>query len=395
MEKTTSSSDQKSLAVTIYNQNLALIKDLRVIELPRGEVSLAFKEVSAQIQPETALLKAPGLQVIEQNFEFDLLTPQALLEKYVGQEVTIVRVHPTTGEETREAATVLSTNGGVVLRTADHIEMGIPGRLVFPEVPGNLRDRPTLVLQVDSKSDKRQDVELSYLTGGLSWKADYVAELNKDDDRLDINGWVTLTNESGVTYRQALVQLVAGEVNRVQKPMPEMAMLRAGAVADAAPMPEQEALHIARKVASALQFAWEKHHMLHRDIKPANIMLDPRGAPLRYLKIYNAPLKNLDALEGAPLETLILHTLPELTRLGPVTEAPLKRLEVCNTGVDDLSVLKGMELVTLVFEPYNVKRGISVVRNMESIQRIGVFGTPPMEPDEFWKLYDLGGFKEP
>jgi hypothetical protein len=214
MEKSTSSSDQKSLAVTIYNQNLALIKDLRAIELPRGESSLAFKEVSAQIQPETALLKAPSLRVIEQNFEFDLLTPQALLEKYVGQEVTIIRVHPTTGEETRENATVLSVNGGVVLRTADHIEMGVPGRLVFPDVPGNLRDRPTLVLQVDSKSDDRQDVELSYLTGGLSWQADYVAELNKDDDRLDINGWVTLTNQSGTTYPNAKLQLVAGDVHR-------------------------------------------------------------------------------------------------------------------------------------------------------------------------------------
>lgn len=214
MEQTTSSSDQKSLAVTIYNQNLALIKDLRAIELPKGESSLAFKEVSAQIRPETALLKSDALSVIEQNFEFDLLTPQALLEKYVGQEVTIIRAHPTTGEESREAATVLSVNGGVVLRTADHIEMGIPGRLVFPDVPGNLRDRPTLVLQVDSKSSKKQDVELSYLTGGLQWKADYVAELNKDDNKLDINGWVTLTNQSGTTYPNAKLQLVAGDVHQ-------------------------------------------------------------------------------------------------------------------------------------------------------------------------------------
>ncbi len=214
MENSTSSSDQKHLAVTIYNTNLALIKDLRSIELPKGESSLAFKEVSAQIRPETALLKSDGLSVIEQNFEFDLLTPEALLEKYVGQEVSIVRQHPTTGEETRETATVLSVNNGVVLRTADHIEMGIPGRLVFPDVPGSLRDRPTLVLEVHSQLSQIQDVELSYLTGGLQWKADYVAELNKDDNKLDINGWVTLTNQSGTTYADAKLQLVAGDVHQ-------------------------------------------------------------------------------------------------------------------------------------------------------------------------------------
>ena len=213
-EKVTSLDDQKSISVTIYNQNLALVKDLRAIRLPAGESSLAFREVSARIRPETALLKSRDLNVIEQNFEFDLLTPQALLKKYVGKEVTVVRNHPTTGEESRESAQVLSVNDGVVLRMADHIEMGIPGRLVFPDVPGTLRDRPTLVLHVNSSTDGLQDVELSYLTGGLSWQADYVAELNATDDELDINGWVTLTNRSGTTYPYARLQLVAGDVHQ-------------------------------------------------------------------------------------------------------------------------------------------------------------------------------------
>ena len=213
-EKVTSLDDQKSISVTIYNQNLALVKDLRAIQLPAGESSLAFREVSARIRPETALLKSRNLNVIEQNFEFDLLTPQALLKKYVGKEVTVVRNHPTTGEESRESAQVLSVNDGVVLRMADHIEMGIPGRLVFPDVPGTLRDRPTLVLHVNSSTDGLQDVELSYLTGGLSWQADYVAELNATDDELDINGWVTLTNRSGTTYPDARLQLVAGDVHQ-------------------------------------------------------------------------------------------------------------------------------------------------------------------------------------
>lgn len=213
-EYTTTLADQQGVSVTIYNQDLALIKDRRTISLPKGTNVLAFREVSAKIQPATALLTGKGLSVLEQNFEFDLLTPQALLEKYVGKEVTIIKTHPTTGEETREKATVLSTNSGVVLKTADHIEMGIPGRLVFPDVPDNLRDRPTLTMLVRAETGTPRPVELSYLSSGLGWQADYVAELNVDDSEMDINGWVTLTNKSGATYENADLQLVAGDVHR-------------------------------------------------------------------------------------------------------------------------------------------------------------------------------------
>ena len=223
--------DQDSVAVTIYNQDLALVRDARKISLKPGRQTLAFREVSAKIRPQTALLAAPGLRVLEQNFEYDLLTPQSLLEKYVGQKVTLVKSHPTTGEETEQEATVLSNGSGTVLRVGDHIESGIPGRLIFPAVPVNLRDRPTLTMLVDSKSEEPQPVVLSYLTGGLSWQADYVAELNTDDTALDLNGWVTLKNESGATYENAQLKLVAGDVNRVQERPQSRGMLRVGAVA--------------------------------------------------------------------------------------------------------------------------------------------------------------------
>jgi len=219
-EYTTTLADQQGVSVTIYNQDLALVKDRRTISLPAGENVLAFREVSAQIKPETALLSGGDLDVREQNFEFDLLTPQALLEKYVGQEVTVVRTHPTTGEETREKAKVLSVNDGVVLKLGDHIETGIPGRLVFDQVPENLRDRPTLTMLANSRTAKPQQVELSYLTSGLGWQADYVAELNPTDNALDINGWVTLTNQSGATYRNASLQLVAGDVHQAPPEQP-------------------------------------------------------------------------------------------------------------------------------------------------------------------------------
>lgn len=244
-EKVTTLDDQLGVAVTIYNEDLALVKDRRKITVDQGEGVLAFKEVSARMQPETALLRSPqsdgALRVIEQNFDFDLLTPQKLLDKYVGRSVGIVKVHPTTGEEAIENATVLSTQQGVVLRVGDRIETGPPGRLVFPDVPANLRERPTLVMQLHSDKGGARDVELSYLTGGLSWRADYVAELADNDQSLDLNGWVTLTNASGATYRNAQLQLVAGNVHRA---VPEFAPLRRGqmdvlAQAAEAPMAEE------------------------------------------------------------------------------------------------------------------------------------------------------------
>jgi hypothetical protein len=172
------------------------------------------------MRPETAQLRSlthPGsLAQLEQNFDFDLLTPAKLLEKYVGRDVRIVRTHPQTGAESVATARVLAANGGVVLKIGDRIETGLPGRIVFDAVPANLRDRPTLVTELDSARAGAQTVELSYLSGGLAWKADYVAELNAADTALDLNGWVTLTNTSGTAYPNAKLQLVAGDVNRVR-----------------------------------------------------------------------------------------------------------------------------------------------------------------------------------
>jgi len=238
--------DQREVAVTIYNNDLALVRDRREATLPAGASRLAWREVSARLQPETALLRdldhPEGFRVREQNFDFDLLTPATLLEKYVGRQVEVVRTHPTTGAETREAAEVLSVADGVVLRLGDRIETGVPGRLVFPDVPGNLRERPTLVLDLESGAAGARRLELAYLTGGLSWQADYVAELNGADDALDLNGWVTLTNTSGAGYRDARLQLVAGDVNRVA-PERDLQPRRTLAMA-AAPAPEmaEEAL---------------------------------------------------------------------------------------------------------------------------------------------------------
>jgi len=247
-EIVSTASDQSGLAVTIYNDNLALVKDTRRVRLGRDFNQLAWREVSAQMRPETAQLRnlssPAGFRLQEQNFDFDLLTPQKLLEKYVGRDVSVIRMFPGTDAETRETATVLSTNNGVVLKFADgRIETGVPGRLVFPGVPDTLRDTPTLVISLLNATAGMQNLELSYLTSGLSWRADYVAELNADDDRIDLNGWVTLTNQSGAAYPNAKLQLVAGDLNRVREaqPLPRTTMAMAAKMADAADM-QQESL---------------------------------------------------------------------------------------------------------------------------------------------------------
>jgi hypothetical protein len=240
--------DQQQVAVTIYNNDLALVKDQRKIKLNPGLNTLALRDVSAQIRPETALLRSltssGALTTLEQNFDFDLLTPQKLLEKFVGRNVGVIRTNPATGVETREQAHVLSANNGVVLQIGDRIETGIPGRIVYDDVPANLRDRPTLVVQLQNKGAAEQNVELSYLTGGLGWKADYVAELNAAEDKIDLSGWVTLSNTSGASYQDAKLQLVAGDVNRVRESRPMMAktLRMESAMADAAAPISEESL---------------------------------------------------------------------------------------------------------------------------------------------------------
>lgn len=237
--------NQTSVAVTIYNQDLALVRDQRDITLEGGLNHLAFIDVSAYMRPETALITIEGIEaaVLEQNFNFDLLTPQTLLDKSVGQMVRLVRINPETGEDIVEEGILLSTAGGITVRIGDRIETAYPGRIVFDQVPVHLRARPTLVIDLDSPSAGDASATLSYLTGGLGWKADYVAQLSDDEKTIDLNGWVTLTNSSGTAYRDALLQLVAGDVNVVQQMMyrGEQDMMMNG-VAAAVPEMTQEAL---------------------------------------------------------------------------------------------------------------------------------------------------------
>lgn len=204
---------EPGVSVTIYNNNIALVRDTRVLDLKGGRQNLEFRNVSAQIRPETVSLEAADLGILEQNFDYDLLTPGKMMEKAVGKTITLVHTMPGTGVETREQALVLSANSGVVLKIGDHVEVlrddGLPTRVIFDKVPENLRADPTLSVLVDAKAGRREGT-LSYLTPGLSWRADYVALFDEAKGALDAQGWVTLTNTSGVAYDNAHALLVAG-----------------------------------------------------------------------------------------------------------------------------------------------------------------------------------------
>ena len=218
---------QKSVAVSVYNNNLGLIKDVRSVDLKPGTLTLQFMDVAGQINPVTVHMKSltspEKFSVLEQNYEYDLLNPQKLLDKYVGRNVKLVEKNYYTGEEKTYDAKVLSNNNGTIFQIGNEIHVNAPGAIVFPEIPENLIAKPTLIWLVSNREKKPQDIEVSYLTSGLNWKCDYIAVINEESTRADLNGWVTIDNRSGAAYSNAKIKLVAGEVNRVHDQYPQAA----------------------------------------------------------------------------------------------------------------------------------------------------------------------------
>lgn len=214
--------DQTEVALTVYSSNIGLVKEVREIELSNGEHELRFMDVAAQVIPATVHIKSltggHTVHLLEQNYEYDLLSPEKLLEKYVGQEVKLLDKNYYTGKEEMVTAILLSTAGSPVYKVGDEISLGLPGRVILPRIPENLVARPTLVWRVRSHEPGRQRVEASYLTKQITWQADYVVVLSADERKADLSGWVTIDNKSGATYRNATLKLVAGDVHRVEEP---------------------------------------------------------------------------------------------------------------------------------------------------------------------------------
>ena len=242
---TSTLADQSQVSLTIYNSNLGLVKDIRTINVAEGENELRFMDVASQIMPTTVHIKSltdtASLNVLEQNYEYDLLSPEKLMEKYVGKQVRLLDTNDYTGKEVFISATLLSTNGSPVYQVGDEIHIGLPGRVILPKLPGNLIAKPTLVWLLNSTPAGPQTIEVSYLTNAITWQADYVAVLNTDDTKADLSGWVSIDNKSGATYTNASLKLVAGDVNRVQpKEMRRQVMAMAEMAAAPAPPQFQE-----------------------------------------------------------------------------------------------------------------------------------------------------------
>ena len=221
-DQSTTLNDQTELAVTVYNSNIALIRDVRDLQLPRGEFRLKFMDIAATVNPATvhfrSLTDPEKLRVEEQNYEYDLLEPAKLLNKYVGKEVKVERSYLDNGTTKHEeiTATLLANNNGPVWKIGNDIVTGVYGETYrFPEVPANLYDRPTLLMSLENSGTAKQKIESSYLASNLSWNADYVLTVARDDKAADLDGWVTIVNNSGTAFHNAKLQLVAGDLNRL------------------------------------------------------------------------------------------------------------------------------------------------------------------------------------
>ena len=214
--------DQNAMEITVYNSNIGLVKDTRTVSLHAGMGELRFMDVAAHIMPVTVHVSSAGtpqaLRILEQNYEYDLMNGRKLLDKYVGKQIKIVDWNRYQDRKDVVEATLLSNNEDEIYRIDGEIYIGHPGIKVLPEIPENLIAKPTLTWLFESRSATPQQIEVSYLTGNIDWKADYVMVLDKDDISSELAGWVTIDNKSGATYRDAKLKLIAGEVNRVKAP---------------------------------------------------------------------------------------------------------------------------------------------------------------------------------
>jgi len=226
---TTTLDDQAEVSLTVYNSDIALVRDVRNLNLTRGIGNLRFMDIAATINPATvhfrSLTEPQQVGVLEQNYEYDLLDPDKLLRKYVGRDVTLMRNRQEGGTTRQEEvkATLLSYNTAPVWKIGNEIVTGIGAdHIRFPELPETLYSRPTLIWTVQNDGLARHRVEASYLASRLAWNADYVLTVARDDKAADLNGWVTLTNNSGTAFKNAKLQLVAGDLNRVRQQLGKM-----------------------------------------------------------------------------------------------------------------------------------------------------------------------------
>jgi hypothetical protein len=277
-DQLTTLDDQAELSLTVYNSDIALVRDVRNLTLARGVGNLRFMDIAATVNPATVHFRsitAPQqVSVLEQNYEYDLLEPDKLLRKYVGREVTLMRNRMVDGTARQEEvkALLLSYNQQPVWKIGNEIVTGIGAdHIRFPELPETLYSRPTLIWTVQNDGVEKHRVEASYLASRLAWNADYVLTVARDDKAADLNGWVTLVNNSGTAFKNAKLQLVAGDLNRVRQQLGKMRDEMAGARVAEAP------------AANMTQEAFSDYHLYSMSRKTS---------------INNAQTKQVSLLEG-------------------------------------------------------------------------------------------------
>jgi len=299
VQQRSDASSREHVALTVYDSNFALVREQRRLQLGKGRVALAYADVTEQIEPATVHLQALGspgdLVVLEQNYQYDLLTPEKLLEKYVGRKVALARYDGEAGADVlREAQVLASARGPVLALNGEVLSLAPEERVVFPELPPGLSSEPTLLWLLDSAREQ-QRVEVSYLTKSLSWRADYVLSLAADDAHADLTGWVTLDNQTGTSFQGAALQLVAGDVHRAAP------VARFGAAAGAARRSS------ARKPAFAEEALFEYHlyaldrptDVLARESKQVQL-LEARGIAVQKKLVLRAPSRAVSRFVRAP-----------------------------------------------------------------------------------------------
>jgi hypothetical protein len=297
--ETSTLKDQQSVALTIYNSNVGVVKETRLVNLPPGVQTLKFTDVPGRIDPATVNLKslvdAASLKVLEQNFEYDLVSQQKLLEKFIGHKVDLVWLNPESKREETVEATLLSTQGGNIFQIGEKISLGHPGRIVLSKIPEGLSLQPAFFWLLENKLAQPQRLELTYLTAGLNWKADYLAILNPSDSQVGLTGWVTLENKSGATYRNALLRLVAGEIQRVreEKILDRAAPRMAAAAQEAAPQFKEESFF--------------EYHLYTLD--RATTLRDNQTKQLLLFNAPQVPVSKLYLLQGQPYYYLSRYDL--------------------------------------------------------------------------------------
>ncbi|MCX8031233.1 MAG: hypothetical protein N3A59_06625 [Thermodesulfovibrionales bacterium] len=221
---------QIAMEITVYNSNLGLVKDQRQIKLESGLLELQFVDVASNIIPTSVSIKSAvnpdSLKVLEQKYEYDLISPQKLLNKYVGKEVMLYSKNFFTDKEELIKAKIISNNDLPVYQIGQEITFGHPGRVIFPEIPKNLISKPTLTWLIENKLAGNHKIEVRYLTQGINWNASYVMVLNDKDDRADLSAWINIDNKSGASYKDARLKLVAGDINRADEMQPSKDKIR-------------------------------------------------------------------------------------------------------------------------------------------------------------------------